>query len=289
EKRSQALETNQGKSFHWKRKWALRRAVRKLARLEIRKPRREIIDTHAQFFGLALDMSAAALSDIDELKSKGFFKKKIDYKVDPYYYQINDATKTLMADFEGTIKSRVTPYIQGYDIIKEFHSKYKGIKKGKEVNISEELIKDYTKDILSGLKEEKLRSLLSESRVLSDETDKHLKQIELYEDRLKRIARIKETLETLKNTKNLDAEIESSKTRQFQLIPFDSIRELKELVDETDSTKLLTGVYRPKDAIIFNKQFYDQINIDLKTLAKIPPSKEVNPIVDKIRANLEKI
>lgn len=83
-------------------------------------------------FGLVLDVTSAALSNIEELKTKGFFKKEINYKTDYFYNELNNKElKDCLDTLQARIKNNVTPYIKSYEIIKEFYANFRDFKNEK--------------------------------------------------------------------------------------------------------------------------------------------------------------
>ena len=87
---------------------------------------RQVENVDSLPFGLLVDVVAAALSGMDELKAKGFFKRPINYKQDRFYLNLNDkqdgALKAHLNQLQDTITAKVKPYIAHYDVIKEYFS-----------------------------------------------------------------------------------------------------------------------------------------------------------------------
>lgn len=110
-------------------------------------------------FGIALDVVSSALSGIDELKKKGFYKQSIDYRNDNFYINLKPNNETLLKksldSLSITIAKDITPYITNYDIIKEFFST-KSKDQIKDIDIKESLITDYTIAIRSIVGTDKL-------------------------------------------------------------------------------------------------------------------------------------
>jgi len=87
---------------------------------------RQVENLNSLPFGLLVDVVAASLSGMEELKIKGFFKRPIDYKQDRFYLNLKDkqdsALKTRLDKLQDTITAKVKPYISHYDVIKEYFS-----------------------------------------------------------------------------------------------------------------------------------------------------------------------
>nr|WP_294875857.1 hypothetical protein [uncultured Pedobacter sp.] len=87
---------------------------------------RQVENVDSLPFGLLVDVVAAALSGMEELKVKGFFKRPIDYKQDRFYLNLNvkqdSALKSHLNRLQDTITAKVKPYISHYDVIKEYFS-----------------------------------------------------------------------------------------------------------------------------------------------------------------------
>ena len=86
-------------------------------------------------FGILLDVVSLSLSENENVTKKGFFKNKIDYRKDNFYNDIS--YKTELDSLNNKIKNKINPYIEHYDVIKEFLVNSKGKK-------SPDIIKELT-------------------------------------------------------------------------------------------------------------------------------------------------
>lgn len=91
-------------------------------------------------FGQSLDLVSLALSQNEELKKKGFFKNKIDYREEQPFFINKVEDEKRVKD----ISSKITSYVDNYDIIKTFLSE---VRVGKGANINEVLTKNYLEQL----------------------------------------------------------------------------------------------------------------------------------------------
>jgi len=179
-------------------------------------------------FGIILDVVSLALSEIEELQLKGFYKNKIDYTKSNYYLKLNNEFKDSLTIFKNNIKSRVKPYIINYGIIKEF------ISKNKEKNVGEILTN------LQNIAIAELGKNLIKNGKLQD--------IEFFQDN-----EIKKNFESLKNLSEYKAFIEGKyikkidsdfKFKNYDLLKTtisqnkDNYIKLKELVSNVNSPQI---------------------------------------------------
>lgn len=80
-------------------------------------------------FGEKLDFISLTLSENVLLRKKGFFKNKIDYREEQGYFFTKEDDETII----NTINEKINPYIENYDIIKNF-IETTGIKDFKNIN-----------------------------------------------------------------------------------------------------------------------------------------------------------
>jgi hypothetical protein len=75
-------------------------------------------------FGIILDVVSLSLSNIEGLRTKGFYTNKIDYRNDAFYQNLtSDDEKKFKKELdilEDIIKKTIEPYINDYEVIKEF-------------------------------------------------------------------------------------------------------------------------------------------------------------------------
>lgn len=75
-------------------------------------------------FGIILDVVSLSLSNIEELKSRGFYTNKIDYRSDAFYFNLNSNDekkfKKELDVLENSIRNKLKLYVTNYDVIKEF-------------------------------------------------------------------------------------------------------------------------------------------------------------------------
>lgn len=76
-------------------------------------------------FGILLDVVSSSLSNMESLKKKGFFKNEIDYRGGDFFLQLSENNEG--RDFKESldilkleVDDKIRPYIQHYDVIKEF-------------------------------------------------------------------------------------------------------------------------------------------------------------------------
>lgn len=112
-------------------------------------------------FGMLLDVVSLSLSDMEQLKKKGFFKNPIDYRTDTEYLKLGETEEGRMYrdkldNFKKSVCDRIEPYIEHYDIIKELIQTAKLKDKSKIVGeLKAQAIKIIEQDstVLSGTKE----------------------------------------------------------------------------------------------------------------------------------------
>ncbi len=76
-------------------------------------------------FGELLDITSSALSEIKELREKGFYKTKVDYRDGEYYrgleFQANGVSvKDRLNKLQVSIKNKIEKYVINFKIIEEF-------------------------------------------------------------------------------------------------------------------------------------------------------------------------
>lgn len=91
-------------------------------------------------FGQNLDLVSLALSQNEKLKKKGFFKNKIDYREEQPFFINKVEDEKRVED----ISSKITSYVDNYDIIKTFLSE---VRVGKGADIKEVLTKNYLEQL----------------------------------------------------------------------------------------------------------------------------------------------
>lgn len=84
--------------------------------IDIGKALNKPIQINLLTFGEKLDLVSLALSQDEFLKKKGFFKNKIDYTEESSFIFSEDVDKSIISNINDKIK----PYIQNYEIIKNF-------------------------------------------------------------------------------------------------------------------------------------------------------------------------
>lgn len=101
-------------------------------------------------FSILVDVVAATLSDIPTLKSKGFFRKSIDYRGDDFYLSLKNSHELLfkaaLDKFQNDLKKSISPYIEHYDVIKEFFAS--GLTAATQGKIQPELIEKYVNEVI---------------------------------------------------------------------------------------------------------------------------------------------
>lgn len=75
-------------------------------------------------FGNLLDVVSLSLSDMEALKKKGFFKNKVDYTKGDFYIELGDSEdgrifQRSLDRLKDSICSKIKPYIDHYDVIKD--------------------------------------------------------------------------------------------------------------------------------------------------------------------------
>lgn len=102
----------------------IERKTKKITRIKIRNNYKDNVQKSEVPFGIILDVVSLSLSNIEGLRTKGFYTNKIDYRNDSFYQNLtSDDEKKFKAELdilEDTIKKTIEPYINDYEVIKEF-------------------------------------------------------------------------------------------------------------------------------------------------------------------------
>ncbi len=105
-----------------KRKRLDRRSKRKQIEENIDLRQKPSVETFP--FGLLCDVVASSLSEMPELRDKGFFKKAINYKEDNFYKGLSNPIERRfrgkLDTLQNEVRETVRPYIVSYDVIKAF-------------------------------------------------------------------------------------------------------------------------------------------------------------------------
>jgi len=124
------------------------------------KVKREAIRENANFveplptdslpFGILVDVAGAALSEIPALRSKGFFRKPINYRQDNFYLNLKSeeevAFKTSLDTLHLRIKRNTEPYILNYDVMATYLMKLLVSK------VEDDIEEEYNEDELREIK-----------------------------------------------------------------------------------------------------------------------------------------
>ncbi|WP_130286974.1 hypothetical protein [Aquimarina brevivitae] len=142
-------------------------------------------------FELVVDVTSSALSEIKELRGKGFFKNKIDYRNGNFYKSLSstDAGLKLKIDLDSLhirVKEKVEPYVLYYDVIKELI---------KETNFSDKK----SDEIIDELKNRVINILSSDLSSLSNLNDTSLKTFLTNIDNRNQLIDVFEKIISLKN------------------------------------------------------------------------------------------
>lgn len=202
-------------------------------------------------FSIVLDVTSTILSQNATLKEKGFFKQKINYKLNNFYYDLtetakeNTSAKKLMDQMEALssdIDSLIRPYISHYDIIKTFLSS------GGNTNNSNDIINTLTESYLDRILANTGNTAYT-SKIITEITKKSPSAFFKYYD-------------SLSNKQNNVREVEKA-LREIKLIPVLQIAVAK-------SARDLKNFIVPDTAQYIKKNRNDTLSLNdsLKTIKK---------------------
>lgn len=289
--------------FTKEQKELLSKEIEKFSITELAIKKTEKINSNASIpFNLALDVVSYALSDIEELNKKGFFKNKIDYTKGDFYLNLNETQEginlrdSLIVIKEKVIK-KIKPYIEHYDVIKDL------IKNSKEQD-KKEIVKVLINRAVSLITDESSNSELivaSEIEEIATRND-YLKYLnEINEDKnnirdipqnitIQNIKDVKKNVEILSSLKNSFKNLSKNKyyiSREgtyhwnySSLTPTKTINfeDLFELISITDTTEITNSDFKKINDLI-NEGFTNNYEEILEVYQSISDENSLsNPI-----------
>lgn len=153
-------------------------------------------------FGIILDVVSLSLSDIKELKDKGFFKNKIDYRNDSFYQNLDPVSakdfKEELDKLKVFIEKKITLYAKNYDVIKEFIQKNNTIS---TVKIKEELLDTSIDEAITFIqsKSNNINWLKSLYDTDNKELNKSIDKVILNQIKIEEIASLNEKVSSIKS------------------------------------------------------------------------------------------
>ena len=229
-------------------------------------------------FGNVLDVVSLSLSDMETLRKKGFFKNKIDYRTDDFYLSLVELKagriyRDSLNNLKNSICKKINPYIEHYDVIKEFI--YNAKIKDKDSIIK--TLKKNASDLIKGsLKIEENNSYVQiQLKEISDKNE--------FLNKVQEISQEKEALSEI-----VIAEINYSSLTSIQL----QIQLLDNLFQKINENKLITNIYKNRGVVEPLKQVKFNINdfFDLQkndTISSDTNLAEINMTIHSINNIIE--
>lgn len=253
-----------------------RRIIRKKIRYNIQNNNFEKNNTLKVPFGILLDVVSLSLSNIEELRTRGFYTTKIDYRTDSFYQNLQtENEKNFQRDLislNDSISATIKPYIVSYDVIKEFLQN-----KDNNIDNTDE-IKEYLQNKLSIELNQILSTYLTNSNYLN------VLKTEIKSLDNKNLKNIISSLETPEIRTNLQTEINkiseklyTSITNTNQILDFKNLNQYIEKYSAYHSTKIL-----PFTNIVLNKIYPLKYNTAEDSILniKINKRKSLNDLLE---------
>lgn len=247
-----SVSINKIKDYEKDIKIIKRKLARKGVKIDLTEQQNDIPSIQETLnFGEKLDLVSLALSENDLLRKKGFFKNKIDYTEDQGYFydEIND--KNILQN----IDTRIKPYIENYDIIKNFIE-------NNSINSSENIVETLNKIYLNQINLESSYYTANDGKTSNEGYKREI-------EKLRGLLKLKKDFENLSSLKN----IYTNQINAVIINPFVAINKLKDI--ENIKELKIENLEALKNSYSNLRKVYDYVN----NLNKVIKDIKDNPLL----------